>query len=351
MPLSYAPFVASDRIHKAAANAPWMSKGETSSGVAILQGALADLGYKLPITFKKTGFPDGIYGAETKSVVYQFQSDQKLAGKDGAAGAETIARLDSLLAARKKPRPFIRIRPLIPKVPKLPPAHTLDERYKIGSSDPSIPRDAGAGVYDSEAMELSMFALAQVITEALPPFGSSAVTFYGVNCAMHLRHYMSASGRPLTIDLEDMVDSGPTPRERFRDEVAQAKAFVEKLGVGTHSITSRKTEDSYNFESESKDWFYAVGGYHTWGKGTATVAAGVDGLEYALDFEYRFFDLYNWDGGKSVPLAGVTITDEFMGTFHRQGLAREFDMRGSIKRTFRWRQGEAIPEEQYELSE
>ncbi len=351
MPLSYAPFVASDRVRKAAANAPWMSKGETSGGVAILQGALADLGYKLPITFKKTGFPDGIYGAETKSVVYQFQSDQKLAGKDGAAGTETITRLDSLLAAKKKPRPFIRIRPLIPKVPKPPSPVKLDRYYMIGSSDPSIPRDAGAGTYDSVDMELSMFAFQQLIAETLPPLGSSAVTFVGVNAAMHMRHYIAGSGRPLAIRLEDMVDSGASPRDRFREEVAQAKAFVEKLGAGTHPITSRSTQDGYNLESESKDWFFAVGGYHTWGKGTATVAIGATGWEYELDFEYKFFDVYNWDGGKSVTFAGITITDEEMGELHLQGLAREFDMTGSLKRTFRWRQGEPIPEDQYDLSE
>lgn len=351
MPLSYAPFVASDRIRKAAANAPWMKKGEVGTGVGILQGALADLGYKLPITFKKTGFPDGIYGAETKAVVHQFQNDQTLAGKDGVAGAETIARLDSLLSAKKKPRPIIRIRRLIPKLPRPPDPLKIDPHYKIGSSDPSIPRDPGAGVFDSDDMELSMFALKRVVLEFLPPVGSTAVVFVGPNAARHLAHYMDASGRTLTIHLEDMVDSAPTPRSRFRDEVAQAKAFVEKLGVGTYSITSKESDRSFNDKEESNDWYFAVGWYHAWGKGTATVTAGAAGLEYALEFEYKFFDRYDWDGGKSVTIAGVPITDELMGTFHRQGLAQEFEMTGSMERTFRWRQGESIPEEQYDLSE
>jgi hypothetical protein len=51
-----------------------------------------------------------------------------------------------------------------------------------------------------------------------------------------------------------------------------------------------------------------------------------------LEFEYKFFDRYNWDGGKSVTLFGVTITDEFMARFHREGLAKEFDMYGSTKK-------------------
>jgi hypothetical protein len=71
------------------------------------------------------------------------------------------------------------------------------------------------------------------------------------------------------------------------------------------------------------------------------------GKEYAMDFEYKFFDRYNWDGGKSVTLFKVTITDQFMGEFHRQGLAQEFDCVASIKRRFTWRHGQPIPKAQY----
>lgn len=45
------------------------------------------------------------------------------------------------------------------------------------------------------------------------------------------------------------------------------------------------------------------------------------------------FDRYNWDAGKSVKILGVEVTDEFMGTFQKQGLAQEFDMNGSVKKT------------------
>jgi hypothetical protein len=36
-----------------------------------------------------------------------------------------------------------------------------------------------------------------------------------------------------------------------------------------------------------------------------------------------------------------------MGEFHRQGLAREFDCVGSIKRKLSWQHGQAIPKEQF----
>ena len=52
---------------------------------------------------------------------------------------------------------------------------------------------------------------------------------------------------------------------------------------------------------------------------------------YGLDYEYKAADRYNWDMGKPVEIFGVTITDKFMGEVHRRGLAKEFDMVGSIK--------------------
>jgi hypothetical protein len=90
------------RILSAAANNPPLKFGEVGSAVARLQQALLDLKYALPVSTKKTGSADGIYGSETKSVVKKFQSDEGLS-KDGVAGAKTLARLDTLLVERRVP--------------------------------------------------------------------------------------------------------------------------------------------------------------------------------------------------------------------------------------------------------
>ncbi len=80
-----------------------------------------------------------------------------------------------------------------------------------------------------------------------------------------------------------------------------------------------------------------MGGYSPWGKGLATITKdGNSQRVYELDFEYKFFDRYNWDGGKSVTIFGQTITDAFMGRFHREGLAQEFNMYGSTERKVKW---------------
>jgi hypothetical protein len=92
----------------AAANNPPLAKGEIGQAVRHLQHALIDLGYKLPVSTKKYGSPDGHYGKETKSAVLKIQYDQKLPSKDGVVGAQTLGRLDDLL----KGKPFTPLPPI-----------------------------------------------------------------------------------------------------------------------------------------------------------------------------------------------------------------------------------------------
>ena len=203
----------------------------------------------------------------------------------------------------------------------------------------------GAGPWGAKPKEASYIALKQGIYEILP----HASIVIGDDAAKHMAHYLGNSGTDYTIDLEGMVDEVPSAKLRFQTEIAQAKKFVESLPPGRQSITSTKAEVGYNHKAENKNWFYAIGGYSTWGKGDATVTVDAAGQRsYTLSFEYRFYDRYNWDGGKSVTILGITVTDAFMAEFHKQGLAQEFDCFGSFKRSLAWKQGEAIPPAQLE---
>jgi hypothetical protein len=42
-----------------------------------------------------------------------------------------------------------------------------------------------------------------------------------------------------------------------------------------------------------------------------------------------------------VEILTKVVTDNFMGEFHRQGLAKEFDMFGAVKKTVKWKKGQA----------
>ncbi len=334
MGLQYAFFKANTRLVKAAGNSPPLKRAEKGPAVVLLQAGFLDLGYSLPISTKKGGVPDGIYGKETYDVVYQFQKDHKLS-KDGVAGKQTITTLDALLVAKTKPIP----KPIKPLHPK--PLPSTNE-YQVGSKDPVLRADKGSGVWNSSPVTNTARAQWALIMGILP--GAAAVI--GDDAAINMAHYMGNSGKDLTIDLEDMVADVSSAQKRYLAEVKQAKKFVEMLPDGKFGITSKRTNGGYNYKSENWNWFFAVGGYSTWGKGVAEVKTLGKKTMITLEFEYKFYDRYNWDNGKKVTILGVEITDHFMGEFHRQGLAQEFNMYGSFKRKLSWEKGQSIPANQ-----
>lgn len=331
MALKYPPFAACLQLEKAAKNAPALRMYSKGIGVSLLQAALKDRGEALPSSFKH-GVPDGDFGGETKRAVISYQTKKKLS-PDGVAGKDTIGALDADMVKASAPLP--------PSPPAQPPLPSTPH-YAVGSGDPPLSHDPGAGAWKSKPMEAGYIALKAAIIQALP----TAYVVIGDDAVKHMVHYLNNTGKAYTIDLEDMVEDVPSARARYEDEVAQAQELVEKLPAGTHTIHSIKAENGYNYQSESRNWFFAIGGYTKWGQGTAVVRSVSGKLEYELAFEYKFYDRYNWDAGKSVTFAGITVTDRFMGEFHRQGLAREFDCYGSFKRRLTWNKGDKIPTQQ-----
>lgn len=99
-------FAGNPRLEKAYDNDPPMSQGEsdpaggeTTGPVAILQSALIDDGADMPLSTKKTGSPDGVFGGETLTAVCQFQTKYGLLEKgiaDGLVGRDTLGKLDDL---------------------------------------------------------------------------------------------------------------------------------------------------------------------------------------------------------------------------------------------------------------
>ena len=83
------------RLQAAAENSPPMRKGETGEAVQILQQALIQTGFPMPVS-TQAGSPDGIFGNETVNTVYRFQAREGLQ-RDGIAGHDTLHRLDDLL--------------------------------------------------------------------------------------------------------------------------------------------------------------------------------------------------------------------------------------------------------------
>lgn len=234
-------------------------------------------------------------------------------------------------------------RPPMPSLIPPPPGPFLsDAYYQTGTADPRLRHDPGAGAWRSKPATAGTVAQLAAIRSIL---GVPTMVYPGTNATKHMEHYLNNTGRDYVIDLEDMIASVPTAKRAMIAEFRQAQNFITALPNGTHYFTSRAGESAYNYKGESADWFFAIGGYTYWGKGVAKVSAGTRGRLFEVDFEYHVYDRYNWDGGKKVTIGGIEVTDEFMGEFHRQGLAKEFDCHGKIARRFTW-EGAATPGEQ-----
>ncbi|NQU39968.1 MAG: RHS repeat-associated core domain-containing protein [Lentisphaerae bacterium] len=205
--------------------------------------------------------------------------------------------------------------------------------YRIGSTDPSLSFDAGAGAHGGDIPSLFDPLAAEMILT-----GAEGIFSQWPDALAHLQHYFGNSGGAYTIRLQQMINDVTEAKDLFNEEMALAQAFVEGLQKGEHRITSGTASTANNDGNDN--WFYAVGGYSAWGKGTAYVCRNKE-WQYILVFQYKFSDKYNWDTGKTVDIHGLEVTDEFMGRFHRVGLAQEFDMTGEVFKTIRWNSGEA----------
>ena len=95
VPFKNSAFASSERLQRAAENAPAMRRGEKDSeAVRILQQALIGVGVAtMRRSLRPDGSLDGLYGSETVKAVRRFQEKAGLAAKgkgDGITGRNTL---------------------------------------------------------------------------------------------------------------------------------------------------------------------------------------------------------------------------------------------------------------------
>ncbi len=79
-----------------------LTRGATGRHVHLLQMALIDLGFPMPISTASQDFsPDGSYGRETEAAVAAFQRKNPVLKQDGKIGQKTIREIDKQIGGFK----------------------------------------------------------------------------------------------------------------------------------------------------------------------------------------------------------------------------------------------------------
>ena len=95
MPLTSPRFVEETALQNVEAGNSLLTKGAKGRHVHLIQMALIDLGFAMPVSTTSASFsPDGDYGSETVETVRKFQTSTNTLKPDGIIGAKTLRELD-----------------------------------------------------------------------------------------------------------------------------------------------------------------------------------------------------------------------------------------------------------------
>ena len=164
-----------------------------------------------------------------------------------------------------------------------------------------------------------------------------------VNAARHMHHFLDNSGAELQVDLDILEATCPIFTEDVQqgqlEAIDQALAMLEASDStqANGGDLSEMLFTRYFVKSSAPDWFFAIGGNTRRLNGSYSYEPDSDGSGNGtlhFDADWSLEDRYNWDGGKSVTIGGVTVNDEVLGRLHVVGLAQEFDIRGARSDSF-----------------
>ena len=208
--------------------------------------------------------------------------------------------------------------------------------YQIGNYDFKPTYDRGSGKHGASAPATNRDRLAKILWRGIA-LGARVMGYD--DASKHMNHYLGNSGSLYTIDYAGLISEVKNARMARDIEINSAIAFVETVnGLENFDISSHSATGSSAPKSQSKNWYYAVNGYSTWGKGDVKKC----GRKYQMNLLLKFGDRYNWDVGKFVRIFGKKVPDIDLSRLHQVGIAQEFDMTGTVKYTVKWEKGQRI---------
>lgn len=150
---------------------------------------------------------------------------------------------------------------------------------------------------------------------------------YGELTVETFARYFENSGENLVVDMEVLLKKSQDLRRNFKMLLHCLHYTVAGFAEGSYSFSMTKMVRGKFQRQESEELYLAIADYGYFAAGKIEIGRG-GSMDY--DISLGLYDRYDWDPGASIPIAvgGVIIpvSQEFVGSFHRAGLAREFDV-------------------------
>ncbi|WP_129842167.1 hypothetical protein [Streptomyces sp. RFCAC02] len=167
--------------------------------------------------------------------------------------------------------------------------------------------------------------------------GATVADVFGYDhAARMLNHYLDGSGKPVGVDVDDMLKVSPVVNQAVERAVAENREEWVRQATeafranGGRPVSVPVRSGAAGFEFDDQDWYLALAHAELDVAGVVVVEPGADGRpEARLDYQVNVWDRYNWDDGKVAEFGPITIHSHDIGRLHSTGLAQDFDVRGS----------------------
>ena len=203
--------------------------------------------------------------------------------------------------------------------------------FVLGSSGPKKRVDLGSGQWGSETPEISSYFKKGFVEQTILPY---ARLIYP-DAADHLRHYFGNTGLDYRVNLQRIVETTDAGRDFYLSQQNAAMNFASDNAVEGIPLSFSSQRMEQRRFSGDENWMRASGTFSGWSNATVVRT----GNSFSMNFDLHYFDPYNWNNGQEFTSFGVDVKDDFMAAFHKQGLAREFNLVGLLPLKITWQAG------------
>jgi hypothetical protein len=158
------------------------------------------------------------------------------------------------------------------------------------------------------------------------------------DAAEHLQHYLGASGETIGVDIPGMIEEIPgfqdNIRESYRSNViSEVNATIAREYNGGTLEFAIVPKQWSSFSAPDGNWFLALGIFEYNFTSSVVVSPGSGGrLNVSITSNIHVYDRYDWNAGQVAPMPdGSMVLDNNMARLHRSGLARDFEIRGTLR--------------------